>query len=170
VLAAAEVDQPLGAVDERGEQVRRDDVDRQDVRAGVDAGVVDDRVHPAEAVHVAGETGRLLEVGEVADDGRSAPVQEVAHGREPAAVASVDDDLVPVVEQRVGSRPSETVCGAGDEDACHISGGERAAGEWLCRLRRTPLVGQHQHHWGAAVGQCWWTWTSQSSGAVRQFP
>jgi hypothetical protein len=54
--------------------------------------------------------------------------------------------------------------------AGHISGGERAAGEWLCRLRRTPLVGQHQHHSGAAVGQCWWTWTSQSSGAVRQFP
>jgi hypothetical protein len=41
---------------------------------------------------------------------------------------------------------------------------------WLCRLRRTPLVGQHQHHSGAAVGQCWWTWTSQSSGAVRQSP
>jgi hypothetical protein len=53
---------------------------------------------------------------------------------------------VPVVEQGVGSRPAETVCGAGDEDACHISGGERAAGEWLCGLRRTLLVGQHQHH------------------------
>jgi hypothetical protein len=51
---------------------------------------------------------------------------------------------VPVVEQRLGSRPPETVGGAGDEDACHISGGERAAGEW--------------------------TWTSQSSRAVRQFP
>jgi N-methylhydantoinase A/oxoprolinase/acetone carboxylase beta subunit len=127
-------------------------------------------VQPAQAVHVAGETARLLEVGEVPDDGRSAPVQEVADGREPVAVASVDDDLVPVVEQRLRGRSSETVCGAGDEDACHISGGERAAGEWLCRLRRTPLVGQHQHHSGAAVGQCWWTWTSQSSGAVRQFP
>jgi hypothetical protein len=31
----------------------------------------------------------------------------------------VDDDLVPVVEQRLRSRPSETVCGAGDKDACH---------------------------------------------------
>jgi hypothetical protein len=61
----------------------------------VDAGVVDHRVHPAQAVHVAGETARLLEVGEVPDDGRSAPVQEVADGREPVAVASVDDDPMP---------------------------------------------------------------------------
>ena len=98
--AAAEVDQPPGAVDQRGEQVRSDDVDRQDVPAGVDAGVVDHRVHPAQAVHLAGETARLLEVGQVPDDGRSTPVQEVAHGREPVAVASVDDDFVPIVEQR----------------------------------------------------------------------
>ena len=49
----------------------------------VDAGVVDYRVHPAQAVHPAGDTARLLEVGEVPDDGRSAPVQEVADGREP---------------------------------------------------------------------------------------
>ena len=54
----------------------------------------------------------------VPDDGRSAPVQEVADGREPVAVASVDDDLVPVVEQRLRGRSSETVCGTGDEDAC----------------------------------------------------
>jgi hypothetical protein len=61
-------------------------------------------VQPAQAVHVAGETARLLEVGEVPDDGRTAPVQEVADGREPVAVASVDDDLVPVVEQRLRGR------------------------------------------------------------------
>jgi hypothetical protein len=59
---------------------------------------VDHRVHAAEAVHVAGDTARLLEVGQVADDGRSAVVHEVADGREPFAVADLDDDLVPVVE------------------------------------------------------------------------
>ena len=87
--------------------------------AGVDAGVVDHRVHPPEAVHLAGDAARLLEVGQVPDDGRSASVQEVADGCEPVAVASVDDDLVPLVEQRLRGRPSETVRGAGDEDACH---------------------------------------------------
>ena len=61
---------------------------------------------------------RLLGVGQVPDDGRSAPVQEVAHGREPVPVAGVDDDLVALLEQRLRGRPSEAVGGAGDEDAC----------------------------------------------------
>ena len=105
-------------MDERGEQVRGDHVDAQDLRPTNDAGVVDHRVHPPEAVDLAGDVARLLGVGQVPDDGRSAPVQEVAHGREPVPVAGVDDDLVPLLEQRLRGRPSETVCGAGDEDAC----------------------------------------------------
>jgi hypothetical protein len=152
-----------------GEQVRGDDVDRQDVPAGGDAGVVDDRVHPPQAVHLAGDTARLPEVGQVPDDGRSAPVHEVADGREPVAGASVDDDLVPVVEQRLGSRPSETVCGAGDQDACHSSGGERAAWEWLqassdtaCWSASTPL--------GRGRGAMLVDVTSQSSGPYGSSP
>ena len=106
-------------VDERSEQVRSDDIDRRHMRTGVHAGVVDHCVHAAEVVHLAGDAARLLKVGQISDDGRSAPFHEVPHGREPVAVASMDDDLVPVVEQRLRSRPSETVCGPGDEDACH---------------------------------------------------
>jgi hypothetical protein len=34
------------------------------------------------AVHLAGEAARLVEVGQVPDDGRSAPAQEVAAGPE----------------------------------------------------------------------------------------
>jgi hypothetical protein len=49
----------------------------------------------------------------------SAPIHDVAHGREPLPVANVDHDLVPVVDQRLRGRPSETVCGTGDEDARH---------------------------------------------------
>jgi hypothetical protein len=79
---------------------------------------VDHRIHPPEAVHLASDVARLLGVGQVPDNGRSAPVQELAHGREPVPVAGVDDDLVPLLEQRLRGRPSETVCGAGDEDAC----------------------------------------------------
>src|SRR3712207_7428358 len=48
------------------------------LRPAKDAGVVDHRVQPAQAVHVAGDLARLLEVGQVPDDGRSAPVQELA--------------------------------------------------------------------------------------------
>ena len=128
VVAAAEVDQALRPVDERGEQVRCDDVDGQDLRAGVDAGVVDHRVHRPETVHLVGDAARLIKVGQVPDDGRSALFQEVAHGREPICAASVDDDRVPVIEQSSCSRPSETVCGAGDEDACHVISFYSAAG------------------------------------------
>jgi hypothetical protein len=69
-------------------------------------------------LHLIGDAACPLEVGEVPDDGRGAPALEVAHGREPVSVASVDDDFVPVLEQRLRSRPSETVRGACDEDAC----------------------------------------------------
>ena len=79
---------------------------------------MDHRVHLPEAVHLASHAACLLEIGQVPDDGHSAPVQEVAHGREPIPVSSVDYNLVPLFEQRLRGRPSETVCRAGDED-CH---------------------------------------------------
>ena len=66
---------------------------------------------------MAGDVARLLEVGQVPDDGRSALVQEVAHGREPIRGAGVDDDLMPLVEQGLGGRPAKAVRGAGDQDA-----------------------------------------------------
>jgi hypothetical protein len=79
---------------------------------------VDDRVHPPEAVHLVGDAACLLQVGQIPDHGYSAPIHGVAHGREPVPVASVDHNPVPVIKQRLRSRPSETVCGTGDEDAC----------------------------------------------------
>ena len=48
----------------------------------------------------------LLKVGQIADDGHSAPVHEVAHGREPVAVANVEHDLVPVVARTCSPRSS----------------------------------------------------------------
>jgi hypothetical protein len=82
-------------------------------------GVVDYRIHLSETVHLIGDTACLVQVGQVADDDPGAAVQQVVHGREPIPVASVDDDLVPLVEERLRGRPSEAVRGAGDEDACH---------------------------------------------------
>jgi hypothetical protein len=117
VHAAAEVDQALRAIEKRGEQIRRDHVDRQDARPAHDTGVVDHRVHPAEVVHLRGELAGLLDVGQVPDDGRRAPVEQGTHGREPVVVADVDDDLVALLEQRLRCRAAETVRGAGDEDA-----------------------------------------------------
>jgi hypothetical protein len=115
VAAAAEIDEALRAVDERREQVRSDDVDRHHLRPGVDAGVVDHRVHVAQAVDGARDTAGLPEVGQVTDDDGRA---EVADGFEPVAVAHVHDHLVPLGDQRLCGRASEAVCGAADEDAC----------------------------------------------------
>jgi hypothetical protein len=53
--------------------------------------------------------------GEASHDGRGAPVQEVAYGGEPIRVASVDDDVVPVVEQGLRRRAPEAVCRAGHD-------------------------------------------------------
>ena len=56
---------------------------------------MDHRVHLPEAVHLVSHAACLLEIGQVPDDGHSAPVQEVAHGREPIPVSSVDDNSCP---------------------------------------------------------------------------
>ena len=55
--------------DEGGEQVRGDDVDRQEVRAAEDARVVDHRVDRPQPVDLIGHCPGLVEVGEVSDDG-----------------------------------------------------------------------------------------------------
>jgi hypothetical protein len=88
VHAAADVDQPVGTVDLDGQQVGREDVDgeraRVSLRGGdplgvdVDAGVVDDGVHPADRVDLVGETVRLAGACEVADYNRGCPVSESA--------------------------------------------------------------------------------------------
>jgi hypothetical protein len=114
--AAVVQDQALQALRERGEQVWGDRIDRQHVGAAEDAGVVDDRVHASETVHLIGNAVCLLAVGQVPDSGRAA-VQEVACGHAPPCVASVDDDLMTVVLECTRGRSSEAVRGAGDQDA-----------------------------------------------------
>ena len=66
--AAAEIHQPLRTIDEGGKQVGGDNVDRHDVRAAVDAGVVDHRVDPTELIDLVGQSPRLVRVCQVPDD------------------------------------------------------------------------------------------------------
>ena len=68
VHVAAEVHQAL-RTDEGCEQVRGDDVDRQEVRAAEDARVVDHRVDRPQPVDLIGHCPGLVEFGEVSDDG-----------------------------------------------------------------------------------------------------
>ena len=110
------------------------------------------RVHVSEAVHLTCERARLADVGEVADDAVGAAVEEVAQGLEPVAAASVDDDVVSLLEQRLRGHSAETIGGAGDEDARHAAlrgltieqmsdgGGERLPGERLRDEQRRRVV------------------------------
>src|SRR5206468_1959510 len=96
------------------------DVHRHDVRPGVDGGVVDDSIDGAEAVDAARDGARFFAAGEVADDNCRAEVDEVVDRCEPVGVADVDDELVAGVEQRLRGEATETIGGAGDEDARHF--------------------------------------------------
>jgi hypothetical protein len=48
----------------------------------------------AQRVRLLGDLARLLQVGEVSDDGLCALAYQISNGREPVAVASVDNDVV----------------------------------------------------------------------------
>ena len=68
----------------------------------VDAGVVDDGVHPAELVDLVGEVPGLLRAGEITDDDCGTAVDQVGQRGRSAGVAGVDDHLVAVGEQGGG--------------------------------------------------------------------
>src|SRR4051812_23498251 len=167
VLATREVDESLRAVDQRCQQIRRDDVDREDGRARVDAGVVDDGVHAAEVVDLIGDSPRFVLVCEVADNDGGATVDEVAHRVGARAVAHVHDNFVPVVDQRFRSGVAESVGGAGDEDAGHrspcsyvISALASAVQDFL-GMPSSPS-GCRQT-WSAPASRCAWTTAATSS-------
>ena len=61
----------------------------------------------------------LVEVGQVADDGRGASVQQIAHGRQAVPIARVHHHLVALCEQAVRSEAPEPVGRAGDDHTRH---------------------------------------------------
>ena len=89
------------------------------IAVAVDAGVVDDGVHPAEPIDLISQCPGLLGAGEIADDQGRAAVDQVGQRGRAVAVAGVDDDLVPVVEQGGGGGSAEPLGGTGDQDASH---------------------------------------------------
>src|SRR4051794_8099990 len=109
VITAAEVDQAMRTVDERGEQVRGDDIDGQNSGPGVDARVVDHRVYPSETVHLVGDAAGLFQVRQVPDDGARSLSKQFAHRIEPAGASSVNDNLVPVVQEGFRGLASQAV-------------------------------------------------------------
>lgn len=113
VHVASQVDQPVRPVDQPGQEVGGEGVDRQHpgmpLRAGVavavavDAGVVDDGIHPAELVDLVGKGPGLLGACEIPDNDCCTAVDQVGQRGRSWGVAGVDDDLVPLVEHWVAA-------------------------------------------------------------------
>ena len=88
-------------------------------RLEVDAGIVDDRVHPADAVHLTGEVPGFGGAGEVADDDSRGARGEVAQRRRPLEGPGVQDNVMAITHEDSGGGAAEAVGGAGDEDTGH---------------------------------------------------
>ena len=88
-------------------------------RLEVDTGIVDDSVHPADAVHLIGEVPGLGCAGEVADDHSRSVRGEVAERRCPLQGAGVQDHVMAITHEDTGGGATEPVGGAGDEDTGH---------------------------------------------------
>jgi hypothetical protein len=126
---AAEVDEPVRAAGQRGEQVGRQGVHRQRLRVTFggcgagrleeDPGIVDNGVHPADLVHLAGEVPGLGCAGQVAGDDSRGVRGEVAERRRPLAAAGVQDNVMALTDEGTGGGAAESVGGAGDEDTGH---------------------------------------------------
>jgi hypothetical protein len=84
-----------------------------------DAGIVDNSVHPADLVHLAGEVPGLGCAGQVADDDSRGVRGQVAERRRPLAAAGVQDNVMAVTHEGTGGGAGESVGGAGDEDTGH---------------------------------------------------
>ena len=117
--AAAQIHQAIRPRDQGSQDIGRDHIDRQYVPPGIDPGVVDDRIHPAEPVHLVGDALGLPLVRQVADHHHGAPVHQVLNRVEPLTATHMEHDPVAVGEQRCGCRLAQPVGRARDEDSRH---------------------------------------------------
>ncbi len=127
VHPGTEVDQPGRRPDQRGEQVGRQHVDREDQAQVVgslhaarlpvaDAGIVDDRVEPAQVAHLECDLPHPRDGGQVTGDHLFRAGQRRAGVRRTGAVARVLHDLVPVGGQHLPGHQAEAVRRSGDEN------------------------------------------------------
>jgi hypothetical protein len=115
----------------------------------VDAGVVDDSVHPADLVHLIGELRGLGCAGEVADDDSRGVRGEVAEHSRPLASAGVEDNVRAFSHERRRRGLSPRATGQGDHTP-DTPDGANAAGlgfRIARRIRQAPEGGSR----GAAV-------------------
>ena len=84
-----------------------------------DGGVVNDGVESAERVDLGRQVLRRGDARKVADDDRFGLGQGLFGVRGAGVVARMQDDLVPLIGEKLADHQSETVGRTGDEDARH---------------------------------------------------
>src|SRR6516165_8984015 len=129
--AAAEVDQSAGALDQGGQSVWRQGVDRQDscmslgcriaALKAVDTGIVDDGVHAADAIDLICNAPSLDGATEIANDDACRPRRQVGDRLGSCQGACVKNDLMAVFNQCSCRCAAEPVRAAGNKDATHGS-------------------------------------------------
>ena len=113
----------------------------------VNTRVMNDCIHLPDLIDLAGEVSRLHEVGKIRDCREGSVIDKVLHGGQPSLGANMDNDLVPVSEQRFSRSMSKPVSGAGDEDTSLLVGvrRRRCRSLFLSRIKR-----------GLRDGRCGW--------------
>ncbi len=135
--SAAEIDQTIRLFDQGRQNERRQGVDGQDCRVPlgrltpvshqIDAGIVDDRVHAPDLVHLIGNRTSFTRAAEIADNEPRRSRDQISERRGALRRTRMQNHLMTFAHQRAGCRQAETIRGAGNKYATHVS--------HLCRSR-----------------------------------
>src|SRR5258707_5695516 len=128
---AAQVDEPVWPADQRGEDVRGEGVHGEGLRVALrrraagrleeDARVMDDRIHPADLVHLLREPPGPGRAGEVADHDSRGARGKAGDRRRPLSATGMEDDVMALINEDTAWGLAEPVSGTGDKDARHGS-------------------------------------------------
>src|SRR6516162_8772742 len=86
---------------------------------GVDARVMDDRIHATHCVDLVCDASDLGGAAEIADDNPRGTRREFGDGRGAARRSGVQHHLMAVIKKRLRRRAAEPVCAASNEDDRH---------------------------------------------------
>jgi hypothetical protein len=82
---------------------------------------VNDGIHPSDRVHLVRDILRVSRATQVAYYYASGPGSEVVERCRALRRSRVENDLVPLLDQRLGCCSAQAVCATGDEDPRHAA-------------------------------------------------
>jgi hypothetical protein len=82
---------------------------------------VDDRIHASDLVYLLRNASRLSRAAEIPNDHSSGTRREISERRSALRGTCVQDDVVAFGDERARSGEAESIGGARDEDATHVT-------------------------------------------------